>query len=322
MFKFPSINQFHSVVKYHASSATGSTYRAKIKLHGTNAGIHINPQGELSAQSRNRVLSLQNDNAGFATWVRDNNEYFSSLAIEEHVIIYGEWCGPGILRGTAIQNIEHKVFCIFALQWGKDEETSCMIVDPEDIAKYLRDIPSDVYILPWFKDQVEIDFTDPDHMQKQLDIINKWVKEIDEQDPWVKATFNIKGCGEGLVFVPISRDFTTRWDYSKHAFKVKGEKHNVVKQNMPAQVNAEVAASLASFAVNTATIQRFEQMISDNALTFDMENTGAFLKAVNQDIHKECQAELEASGLEWKQAAKAVSTRAVNWFKAQVQGFR
>lgn len=55
------------------------TYRAKIKLHGTNAGIQITPEGEVAAQKRSQIINSQNDNAGFATWVAKNIKYFERL---------------------------------------------------------------------------------------------------------------------------------------------------------------------------------------------------------------------------------------------------
>lgn len=320
MYKFPSINQFHTVVKHHAANATGRTYRGKIKLHGTNAGIHITPLGDVYAQSRNHVITSDKDNAGFATWVEENKEYFASLSLLDNVVVYGEWCGKGIMKNVAISELERKVFCVFAIMWDLDEETATMVTEPAQIEAFFRAKHADIYVLPWHTNPVEINFLDPEHMQKELDCINEWVAEIDEVDPWVKDIFGVEGHGEGLVFTPQgNHGFVERWDYSKHAFKVKGEKHNVVKQRMPAMVDAQVASSMAEFADMFATVPRFEQMVADNNLEFEMKNMGTFLKAFSKDVLKESVDELEVSGLKWNQACKAAVPRARDWFMAKAK---
>ena len=51
----------------------------------------------------------------------------------------------------------------------------------------------------------------------------------------------------------------------------------------------------------------------------EMRSTGQFLQWVGRDVKRECRAELEASELEWKQVAKAVNRKALEFFKARVQ---
>ncbi len=82
--RFPSIEQFRSVVKQvkDTSSYVGQdeegkpifdytrklptiTFTGTVKLHGTNAGIVKYSDGRLEFQSRERVLTLDYDNAGF-----------------------------------------------------------------------------------------------------------------------------------------------------------------------------------------------------------------------------------------------------------------
>jgi hypothetical protein len=43
-----------------------------------------------------------------------------------------------------------------------------------------------------------------------------------------------------------------------------------------------------------------------------------FLKWISQDIAVEGKVELEASGLTWKQVSKAISRRALSWYKAKI----
>ena len=86
--KFPSIEQFRNVVQNvsarsnyvgkdengeaiydHAREKPTITFIETIKIHGTNAGFTLTKTGEVAAQSRARVLSLESDNNGFYAWV-------------------------------------------------------------------------------------------------------------------------------------------------------------------------------------------------------------------------------------------------------------
>jgi hypothetical protein len=67
------------------------------KIDGTNAQIYIGEGGELAAGSRNRYLTPESDNFGFARWVAENAEVLVSvLGPGRH---FGEWWGRGIQRG-------------------------------------------------------------------------------------------------------------------------------------------------------------------------------------------------------------------------------
>lgn len=54
------------------------------------------PKRRVQAASRNRYISPEDDNHGFAKWVQENEETLSKLPLGRH---YGEWWGKGIQRG-------------------------------------------------------------------------------------------------------------------------------------------------------------------------------------------------------------------------------
>jgi hypothetical protein len=66
------------------------------KLDGTNACVAIDEAGNIWAQSRNRIITPEDDNHGFAKWVQDNKEDLLRMGHGHH---FGEWVGPGIQRG-------------------------------------------------------------------------------------------------------------------------------------------------------------------------------------------------------------------------------
>lgn len=70
------------------------------KLDGTNSSVWLK-NGELQAGSRNRILNLENDNAGFCRYVQDNAEKFFSafnIAGSDQLVIYGEFLVPHSLK--------------------------------------------------------------------------------------------------------------------------------------------------------------------------------------------------------------------------------
>lgn len=65
------------------------------KIDGTNAQVYVCEDGTVWAGSRNRWVTPENDNYGFARWVSQNVEELRKLGPGAH---YGEWWGPGIQR--------------------------------------------------------------------------------------------------------------------------------------------------------------------------------------------------------------------------------
>lgn len=67
------------------------------KLDGTNGSIWRN-EHVIEAGSRNRVLSLEKDNAGFLAWVREQKNIEDFFMKYPNVILYGEWLVPHTLK--------------------------------------------------------------------------------------------------------------------------------------------------------------------------------------------------------------------------------
>src|SRR5678815_2758188 len=66
------------------------------KIDGTNAQVYIpDDSSYVLAGSRNRWITPEDDNYGFATWVRDNATELLKLGPGRH---FGEWWGAGIQR--------------------------------------------------------------------------------------------------------------------------------------------------------------------------------------------------------------------------------
>ncbi|TSA57198.1 hypothetical protein D4R42_02075 [bacterium] len=65
------------------------------KIDGTNAVVYVHEDGRVLAGSRNRWITLDNENLGFARYVEDHTEEFREMGPGYH---YGEFIGCGIQR--------------------------------------------------------------------------------------------------------------------------------------------------------------------------------------------------------------------------------
>lgn len=318
--KFPDIEGLHNVVKtyevYPHVFPETLTYRAKPKLHGTNAGVRIE-NGAIIAQSRSRDLALDDDHAGFAAWV-STHPFFKGLP---DMTIFGEWCGPGIMKKTAINLIPEKVFAIFMIQFGgSSDETSTVITDPDEIINAIMGDPdyrpANIHVLPWAGPEITVSFGDRETLQAAADVANTMVAGMEEVDPWVKGVFGVEGIGEGYVFYPLGVD--SRMRISTFMFKAKGLKHKVVATREAVVIDPEVAASIEEFVALFVTPARLEQGL-EAVGGADVRKTGEFLAWFNTDVLKESEDELEAADLDWKQVGKAVSNAAREWYIAQAK---
>lgn len=115
------------------------------KIDGSNAQIYIDHTCNISkedykfnlaqgpyidgtdlcilAGSRSRWIVPGNDNFGFASWVKDNQNDLFSLGIGRH---FGEWWGQGIQRGYGLKE---KRFSLFnTSKWSVERPKCCGVV--------------------------------------------------------------------------------------------------------------------------------------------------------------------------------------------------
>lgn len=303
---------FHNVKKYVAAYPEilqGNpvvSYKGKVKIHGMNGAVQVTPEGRV-AQSRTKILTPEDDNAGFANWVKESPDGWTP-----GYIIFGEWCGKGIMKGVAISQVPSKNFAVFAAR--SLEEPDRLIIEPEELRNL---VPYDlsIHILPWFTN-LTIDFSgSSDEIAEALTGVNDLVKEVEKKDPWVSETFGVDGIGEGVVYYPVSHLGAT--NFNNLCFKAKGEEHKTIKAPS-VQMDASVVSGIQEFVDLVITMARLEQGVTTTG-DLDQKNIGKFITWIQGDVQKECQDELEASALTWKQVAKAVSDTARNWYLAKLK---
>lgn len=283
-------------------------YRAKVKLHGTNCAVQITPEGVV-AQSRTQLLTPEADYKGFATWVHAHRAYFA--ARPTGLVIFGEWCGPGVEKGMAISKAPTKLFVVFGIQVG-----ATLVYEPAEVRAQLpvAGAPVELHVLPWEGEAITIDFGSRDSLDAAALELNRRVANVEREDPWVKRELGISGLGEGLVLYPIAVDPA---DLATLMFKAKGEKHRTAGTKVAVAVDATVVASVAELVALMVTEARLQQGLTTVCGGVrDPKLTAAFLAWVAADVQKESVAELESSGLTWAQVDKAVQAAARAWFRS------
>jgi len=324
--KWTDIESLHHVVRnYRKGEEAGYpiptvTFRPKIKLHGTNAGVRVQPNGAVVAQQRTMDCDSNNPNFGFRMWVEAKADFFRSVASTTgQTVFFGEWCGSGIMDKCAIQQIGRKVFTIFAVSYTGDEGEENLVTDPFYIERMFHnakvDLPTDIYILPWADGPITIDFNNREDLEAKAEFLSQRVLEVEACDPWVKATFGVDGIGEGLVYYPVfEKDLVQRELVTRPMFKAKGDKHKVAKTDKVVQVDVEKVNSVAAFVDMFVTEARCDQGVASLGNVIDPKMTGNFLGWMCKDIEKESKAELEVSGLTWKDVSNALSKKARDWY--------
>lgn len=90
------------------------------KLDGTNAAVWVGEDGEIRCQSRNREITVDADNHGFAAWCHDNRDgLVGALKPGYH---FGEWWGQGINRGYGLKERRFSLFNVSLANMPYDEQ--------------------------------------------------------------------------------------------------------------------------------------------------------------------------------------------------------
>ena len=334
-YSFPSIDQYREVVKsakYHAEfdgkDAEGNPiyneslpkpvveFTGTVKLHGTNASIIFLNDGTVQYQSREAVLGpdesgKSSDNSGFYAFMKPHEEELKVMMSMsayppylDYMGVYGEWCGKGIQKGTAINKLD-KMFVVFGIKI--DDEWYNPIGFPFKPSIGIYNIKH----FDTFKHTV--DFNDP---QASLDELNRVTLEVENECPVGKA-LGVSGIGEGIVWVGnhVQEDGTELI----YRFKTKGEKHSLKVAKEPKAVSLDVEAfeSVQDFLDANLSPNRLEQGLSvlqEKGSQVDIRSIGEYIKWAVSDLKKECSMEIEAMAIDEKILNKEASKRAKEYY--------
>jgi hypothetical protein len=328
MLKFPSIEGFHNVVRTVRKRNDYLTYQGRtdelirqvsyigtVKLHGSNASVSVNSvTGEIKAFSRERELSVDSDNYGFAIWVEKNKDAILKLhaditpeEIQRDAVVtyFGEWIGQGIQKGVAVSELPKHFVCFMAHVTVPGDEVGLWYVPgvyDTTVFRWIAEVP--IY-------RIVIDFENPEKIIEDLTTITE---NVETKCPW-GALHNVEGVGEGVVWAPehtVHRVDNSLW------FKTKGLKHKVAggKDNK-ITVDPAVVEGINALVEEILPEWRLEQGVSylrENNLEVSPENTGEYIKWISKDVLKECVDVIAANNVEWKAVAGPISKKAREYY--------
>lgn len=332
-FKFPSIEQFRNVVKLvndrckwnEISVKPKISFCGTVKLHGSNGAICIDHEtGDMWCQSRERILSLTADNAGFCQWFEINKTalktYLKFYKNDEYryTVIYGEWCGGSIQKGVALNQID-KMFVIFKIFHSNVDESKWIYPNKRidfHMINVLRNHVSNIYLISEFPTyECNVDFNNPELSQ------NEFVRltELVEQECPVGKSFNVSGIGEGIIWTAFDSDI--EFNLSGLMFKVKGEKHQSSKVKTLSTVDVEVISQYNELVDYLATENRMKQgieVLKSNGVDTDCpKNTKQFIIWIKDDIIKEETDTILASGLEFGKVISKIMSKAGQFYNTR-----
>lgn len=344
LIKFPKIGQYRNavynvnhksqfvkmdddgeaIINKHAEKPK-LKYEGTAKLHGTNASVAVRCN-DIWTQSRNSIITPQKDNAGFSSFIHPNKSFFRTAAQsiadvkntdEKNIVFFGEWCGKGIQKSVAINELE-KMFVIFGIllvgqnensededSQGSEEREFLTRKELEEVLKKDTALPDRIYTIYDFKTwKMEIDFENPANYQNEL---NNITDEVEAECPVGKA-FDVSGTGEGVVWKCV----TPGYENSGFWFKVKGKKHSKSKVKTLAKVDIDRLNNIKELAQQVANNERLEQMHQEvfntlNGGETEIKNMGAFIKATMGDIFKEEIDLITANGYTGKDMSSPVA---------------
>jgi hypothetical protein len=249
-----AVSTFNRGLPAKATSVVNFT--ATIKLHGTNAAVRVLRNGTVLTQSRNRLVTVNEDNKGFAAFIEPQHTQWSYLP---PCVVYGEWVGQGVHHHPdAVCQLPETHFAIFAMRLTPKIGCHRVVTDPADLVGMLQPILSSrVHVLPSYA-TIDIDMRKP---AQAAELLNQSIAKIAVCDPWVSSMFGLDGPGKGLVLTPTKTGFYQNplLVVDRLTFKVKVPGHAKMKRSKPCNGAHEPIASAAEFVERYLTKARWQQ---------------------------------------------------------------
>lgn len=334
---YPSTGQFKNVIKevtkafrsHNIFNFPPLTFIGTVKLHGTNASVYSDlSQNNFVVQSKNNIITPEQDNFGFAQAITQHKDMFVPLfeKIKQIVgdyenktaVVYGEWCGANVQPGVALAHLP-TMFVAFGIKIVENKQESWLsyeqfneVMNTNKQALQEQRI-FNIYDFPTFK--LEIDFNNPKIVQNKLVDITM---DVEKQCP-VGKYFGVSGIGEGVVWKNITPHPAV--ENLNLFFKVKGKEHSVSHVTSLAMVDTEKVKNIAEFVEKVVTENRLKQgleYLAEQHLPANQENIKTFISWVVKDCFKEEKDMVIESNLQEKDVAQSVAIKAKDWFLSKI----
>ena len=291
-------------------------FTGTVKLHGTHGDILRFSDGNLSIQSRNRVLHVNDDNHGFAAFMTQNKFVIDSLFDKiiqihgtsplNHIMISGEWCGSKIQKHVALMKLP-KMFVVFGINI---DDSHLDMRSFKDVFCETANIYN-IYQFPTYN--VTIDFNSSTDVEE---LLANFSNEVERECPVCKH-FGVSGTGEGIV-----------WSNEKLTFKTKGVLMTHSKN--PSSGISDISPK------NENTNEFLKTYVSESRLNQGIEylrelnmkitksSVSTFIRWIENDIITEEKHTLDSLQLtkeEFSRLKKDVNNLSVKWFLEYLRVF-
>jgi len=302
--KFPSITNLRNFKKENPEISEIDVYFSE-KLHGTNGCVIVDFENErVGFQSRNRLLTEDNDNANFCKEMKQrltglkvtlNEFYLVNNLVAKKVYVYGEWCGKKIQKNSIFDDIDtyEKFFFVFPriLVQDLDGNWSWMKYKVRDNSLF-----DNIGVIPEFEAKVNLDFIQEKVEQTKISYI--------AQDFF--GIFSDKT--EGQVF------YNSNYGHFKVVCKEfqKSRKAPKPKKTITLIPQDELLEVIEEW--------RLRQFLDEFKLQnkTDYKDISSFVKTIIQDIAKENKDKFEILKEKYgKSVGKSISKYAVEVFKRE-----
>lgn len=238
------------------------------KIDGTNASVWLDKNGVVQAGSRNRHLTLDNDNAGFYNWAIQQKNIEQFLKDFPNLRLYGEWLVPHSLK-TYRENAWRK-FYVF------------------DVAE-LREENEELIYMPYESYKPVLEQYGIDYIPAMKTITNAGYETlIKELANNVFLIEDGKGAGEGIVIK--NYDFKNRYGRNTFAKIVTSEfkeKHSKAMGATHKDDKDVVEEKIAEEFVTVALIEKTKSKIETEMQGWTSKAIPRLLNTVYYDVVRE-----------------------------------
>lgn len=315
MIKYPSTYAYREFVHNTKFLHHKVALKGTVKIHGTNAGVRF---PDNIPQSRNKVLTVEDDNYGFAKFHQENKEVFAeiyrSLLIHHNLmprtplVIFGEWAGKGIQDTVGISKLDKRFYIfnigiVYKAYYDKPKDDTNK-ERPEEKFYWLSN-----YKIPHLSKDIvdvgaELSFHltyDPNDPEDLVESLEKLTEVVSKECPIARLN-GVEGPGEGVVWQFIECG-------EKYTFKVKGTSHTTSKLlKRKVTVDPEKFEKIERFIDEVFTTELFDNIYAQKEYKNRLA-IGTFIKDVLSDVFREEKDTIAISGFNNKELSNAAISK-------------
>jgi hypothetical protein len=325
MLKFPKIPNLKNWLEKvgHVKATLSGT----VKLRGCNTAIGIRPDGTYWCQSRNRVITPEDDHFGFASWVSEQVRtvfprwrdygWVVPSPTDRTVVYFGEWIGPGVQKGVGVSKLPCKMWVRFAEATegpdGKAQLCDGYFQGPWPVWPGRYPLPIGDICPPYI---AEIDTRDVSTIEE----IWRLTEQVGKSCPFTERSLGLDGeQGEGIVWSVRNVRYEGAPKEIPPLFKTKVEMPGSSSPKVP-KVKTQLsdgAMKLVEREVALRLSRALGYMVEFN-FPFEVQNTSIFVRWVLNDIEEECVAELREEGITFEGVKRVAGKIATQMYKEAI----